>query len=229
VSARKEVVIAIDGPAASGKSTVARELARRLGIRYLDTGAMYRTLAWAAIEKKIDLSCGRGLVKLLDDFSGLIRDSGTGRGPFIDGEDIGERIRSAEVTAVVKFIADSPEVRERMRRLQRDVASEGSIVAEGRDMTSAVFPEAQVKVYLDATPEVRAKRRFRELLGAGEQVSLQEVLRDINRRDEEDRSRAVAPLLKVPDALYIDSSDKSADEVVSFLENLIRQRLGNLS
>jgi len=190
---------------------------------------MYRALTWAAVERKIDLSCGRALAELMDNVSINLRDSGSGTRVLVNGEEISSRIRSAQVTASVRLIADSPEVRERMRRLQRRFASEAPIVVEGRDMTSAVFPDAEIKVYLDASPEVRSERRFRELLEAGEEVSREEVLRDIQRRDEEDCSRSVAPLVRLPDALYIDSSEKSVDEVVSILEKFVRERLGNCS
>ena len=203
--------MAIDGPAGAGKSTVAKAVAKRLGYRYMDTGAMYRALAWKAMR------CGAAP----DDESALGRilestdvDLGADGTVMLDGADVSGAIRTPEVGQMASQVSGMKIVRQRMADLQRSMGRSGSVVAEGRDMGTVVFPEAEVKVYLDASPETRARRRFNELAAKGSTLTLEQTLADVMRRDRRDKERAVAPLRKADDAVFIDSTALPVDAVV---------------
>ncbi len=198
------MVITLDGPAGAGKSTVAKLVARRLGLRFLDTGAMYRAVA---------LKAGRKGLSDPSEVARMIRETSLSVEPdrvLCDGEDVTGAIRRPEVTAAVRPIADSPECRAELVRMQREVGRGGGLVAEGRDQGSVVFPDADHKFYLDASVEERARRRHRELGG-----DLEEIRRRIERRDAEDRARPVGPLVRPPGAVVIDTSGLTVEEVVA--------------
>ncbi|RKY39336.1 MAG: (d)CMP kinase [Candidatus Omnitrophota bacterium] len=208
------MVIAIDGPAGAGKSVVGKEVAKRLGFVYLDTGAMYRAITLKAIEEGIDLEDEKALIEMCRNTDINFESAEDGRiEVLLDGKSLGERIRDKEITRKVFYLARIPEVRERMVELQRKIAEGKSIVAEGRDMTSVVFPQAR-KFYLDASLQERARRRYRQLLAQNQKVSFEEIKMDIQIRDRKDKKRKVGPLRKVKDALYIDSTRMSIEEVV---------------
>ena len=223
----ENIVVAIDGPAASGKSTVARALARMLGFRYLDSGAMYRALSLSAIKKRIALDDEISLERTLRDSRVTFVNDANSSKVLLDGEEVTAEIRAPEVTEKVFYIAQSPAMRRMMRNAQRTFAAAGPIVAEGRDMGTVVFDNARVKFYLDADVQVRARRRMKELSARGSSASFEKVLSDIRQRDEKDLSRSIAPLRKADDACRIDTTDMTVEEVVELLAGKVRRKLSH--
>jgi len=226
---RPQPVIAIDGPVGAGKSTVARELARALGFEYLNTGAMYRAVAIAAREAGLaDLEAGANgdaertarLRKLLDSIA-IEFDGGR---IMLNGRDVMDRIGDPMVSEDASRLSTIGAVRERMRELQRAAGERGGIVMEGRDIGTAVFPDAECKFYLDASAEVRAERRWRELRARGVESSRAEVLAQLIERDRRDSGRALAPLRPADDAIVVDSGSLTIDEVVAMLRARIASR-----
>jgi cytidylate kinase len=213
------MIITIDGPAGAGKSSVARALAKRLGYRFLDTGATYRALAWAAMERQISWDEPERIAALASRIS-LDLDEGR---VYLDGADVTTAIRSSEVTEAVRYIADSPVIRQRLVALQRQAAAEGNVVTEGRDQGTVAFPNAQCKIFLTASPEERAKRRLGDLQARGEQVTFEAVLQRQNRRDQRDRERQVGPLVPARDAIEFNTDSMSCAEVLDGLEQIVRQ------
>ena len=208
------MIVTIDGPAASGKSTIARELARHLGIAYLDTGATYRAVTLKAIRAGIELDDENSLVRLAKAAEVKLIPEGDGVRVLLDGADVSREIRSAEVSAASRYAAGSRGVREILVGLQRRLGAElGDFVAEGRDQGSVVFPEADVKFYLTASMDVRARRRCLEMQAAGETADRKDVLGALNERDRRDSSRAVGPLSVPAGAIEVDSSDKTVEQV----------------
>ena len=200
----RKPIITLDGPAAAGKSTVARLVARKLGLRFLDTGAMYRAVTWKA--RRLGLSDPA-------EIAGMIRSTRITVEPDLvtcDGEDITRAIRDPQLTAAVKPIADAPECRAELVRMQQEIGREGGLVTEGRDQGSVVFPDAEFKFYLDALLDVRAKRRHLEQGG-----DLEAIRRSMERRDAEDRSRKVGPLVRPRGAVEVDTSSLTVEEVVA--------------
>lgn len=247
------MIVTIDGPAGSGKSTASRLLAKRLGFRFLDTGAMYRAVALACLERAVDLEDADSVAEV----AGQLTIGFDGERVFSDGKEVTHAIRSPEVTSAASVVAANPEVRRTMVDLQRreaagaaaghagaadahagavsghagaaadrvsTAASPGveGIVSEGRDQGSVVFPNADFKFFLTASPEVRARRRLRELTEQGANVRFEQVLEQIHERDRRDATREVAPLLEPPDAVRIDTSSMSQDEVLTLLVNTIQ-------
>lgn len=208
------IVITIDGPSGSGKSTISKALAKKLNFLYLDTGAMYRAVALAAEREGIELDQGMGLGKLARSMDLELRPKGDNAGVFLDGEDISLAIRTPEMDMLSSRVSAVKEVRSAMTDLQRRLAKGTDIVAEGRDMGSVVFPGAQYKFFLTASPEVRARRRYLERIGRGEKVTLREVERQLKKRDQQDRSRLLAPLIKAEDAVVVDSTRLEMEEVM---------------
>jgi len=207
-------IITIDGPAGSGKSTVSRMLAKRIGFSYLDTGAMYRAVALAARRQGVDVQDGEGLGKVCKTLR-LWFDRGEDPPRLMLGkEDISDLIRSPDLDMLASTVSAVQEVREAMADLQRHMAKEAGVVAEGRDMGTVVFPEARWKYFLTARADTRAARRYRERLQRGEAVTLEDVLEDLRRRDNQDRMRALSPLKPAKDAVIIDSTTLRAEEVV---------------
>jgi cytidylate kinase len=211
-------VIAIDGPAAAGKSTVARAVAAALDYEYLDTGAMYRAVALAALENRVDPRDGHGLGELARS----LRIAATPERVTIDGRDVTARIRDADVTELAPAISARPEVREALVALQRDAAATADVVMEGRDIGSAALPDAEIKVFLTASLEERARRRARQLGLAEDRDTLERYRVSIEARDASDSNRASSPLVKASDAFIIDSTGRSVDEVVDEIVSLAR-------
>lgn len=219
------MIITIDGPAAAGKSTAAQMLAARLGFRYLDTGAMYRAAALAAIRAGIDWKNPAQLEPLAD----RIHPVWQGSRLFLDGEDVTDAIRSPDVTEVTRFVADSPKLRERMAELQREIGRTCDLVTEGRDQGSLVFPHAECKFFLTADPRERAKRRVADYAAQGKAMSWDEVLQAILERDRADASRPVGALRRPPDAVEISTDGLTVDEVVAKMEKIVRAKQARLS
>lgn len=219
------MIVAIDGPAGSGKSTVARELARRHGFLYLDTGAMYRAVAWRALELGVDVDDEAGLALIAQrDAVEFGRGERGEQTVSIAGADVTARIRTGQVDAAVSRVARVPAVRQEMVRAQRRLASGADVVCEGRDIGTVVFPQADVKVFLSASAERRAGRRAfqnRERGENGGAADEGEVLRAIVERDRADSTRALSPLRPAPDAVEVDSSDLTVEQVVARVEELV--------
>ncbi len=220
----RKIVIAIDGPSGSGKSTVGRLLARRLGYRYLDTGAMYRIAALMAKEHSVAIDDEEGLAGVCSGVEISFVQKGDEIKTFCNGRDISEAIRAPEISALASQISAKKAVRNVLVEMQRKMGVGGGIVAEGRDIGTVVFSGAELKFYLDASPEERGQRRFRELVEKGLRVSLEETIDDMRRRDRRDRKREVSPLRKAEDALVIDSTHMNVEEVVgNMLEKALRR------
>jgi cytidylate kinase len=220
---RKKPIITIDGPAGAGKSTIGRLLADWLSFIYLDTGALYRAVAYdltrkgfTGKEKELTEHCCHMHVKF--------NDQGGHLHVFVDGEDVTLKIRTEEIGLLASQISAIPLVRDVLLSVQRDIAANGGVVAEGRDMGTVVFPEAEVKFFLDASVQERAGRRYNELLGRGDSVALRDVENDLCLRDHLDRERPIAPLIAPSDAIKIDSTDKTISEVVDIMKGVINQR-----
>lgn len=216
------MIITIDGPAGAGKSTVARGLARRLDFEFLDTGAMYRTVAWACLDRGVDLSDTDAVAKTARALSLKF----AGDRVLCDGQDVTLAIRTGESSEAASIVAAVPAVRNEMVRLQRDAAEGRNVVSEGRDQGTIVFPNADCKFFVTADPRERAVRRHAELIAKGQQVSLEEVLQQIIERDERDQSRKIAPLIAPEDAVQVDTSVNGPDEIIRELEATAREKLG---
>lgn len=215
-------IIAIDGPPGAGKSSVGREVARRMGYQFLDTGAMYRAATWWAMHNGIDLddptattASTRAMPLQMHDESGRLR-------VVVDGHDISEAIRSQDVTHNIYKLDQVPEVREHLVELQRRIGAQGPTVCEGRDMGTVVFPNAKCKIYLDASLDARTLRRQKELEAKGQQVDFDTLRAQIHERGEMSRTRKVAPLRPADDAVFLDTSDKTFEEVVTEIIRLAR-------
>ena len=215
------MIVTIDGPAGAGKSTIARALAARLGFRFLDTGAMYRAVALAALARNLGWDDPVKLVALARQIRLDVSEDRVA----IDGQDVTQAIRTAEVTAVTHFAANNPGVREHLVELQRRAAGSDSIVTEGRDQGTVVFPRAECKIYLTASPEERARRRAQQLPASGEPASVDEVLRHQNQRDQRDANRAVGPMVAAHAAVEVPTDGLAPLEVVDRLEALVRTKI----
>lgn len=227
--ARVRPIVAIDGPAGAGKSTVARRLADALGYVLVDTGAMYRAVALAAKRARIawdDASSVGGLARSIVARRGLSfdRDAEKGVRVWLDGEDVSDAIRAPDMGMGASTVSGHKEVRDALFDLQRQAGQGGGVVLEGRDIGTVVFPDAEVKFFLTARADVRARRRFDELTAKGAVVTLEETLADVRRRDEQDTTRPVAPLRQADDATLIDNSDISIDETVARMAERVRER-----
>ena len=220
---RKKLVIAIDGPAGSGKSTLAALLARKYNYTNIETGAMYRALALKAIESGVPLEDGRQLVALAQQSQIELVSNPGGNRVLLDGVDVNERLRSQEVTEAASKVSVHPQVREWIVASQRRMGIEGGVVMEGRDIGTKVFPDAEVKIFLDAAPEVRGTRRFLQSPASAGQES--GVLEELRERDQRDRTRTNSPLIPAPDAVQIDSTYMTLDQVLARAVELIEEKL----
>jgi cytidylate kinase len=218
----RRISVAIDGPAGAGKTTIAREVARRLGCKYVDTGAMYRAVAWKSIELGIPLSDEDAIVeaagKILIDFA-----EGDGSRIYVDVVDVSEAIRTPEVTKLSSPVSAISGVRKCLVEQQRRLAGDGGVVMEGRDIGSVVLPDAEVKVFLTASVDERARRRYAEMRAAGQDVDLEALKHDIEERDRRDSTRADSPLVKVSDAHAVNTDGLSIEEVVDRVMELCRR------
>lgn len=221
---RKKLIIAIDGPAGSGKSTVSKLVAKKLCLLYLDTGAMYRALTLKAMEKKLDLKNEKALIEMAKETK-LRLEMKPGFDAikvFLDGKDVTYKIRTPDITENIKYIAKVPGVRRCMVKMQRSIGAKKGAVLEGRDTTTVVFPDTPYKFYLDASLKERARRRFKELHSLGINTLLKEVERDARSRDRSDRTRKVGALKIAKDAIRIDTTNMSIEEVTNKILSIIK-------
>ncbi len=222
----KKISIAIDGPAGAGKSTIARRLAKELGYHYVDTGAIYRTVAyffdlWGVAPKDID-----GINRYIDELNVAIEYDEEGlQHMFMNGMDVTEDIRTQEIGQKASLISAHAVVREAMLDMQRDVAKEYDVIMDGRDIGTVVLPKATVKIFLTAAPEVRAKRRTEELLAKGQKANYDKVLKEIQQRDYQDTHRDVAPLKMSRDSVKLDTSELDIDGVIAVMKEIIAQKV----
>lgn len=218
------MIITIDGPAGAGKSTIAKQLARELHVTYLDTGAMYRAVTLKALEAGVDTQDEDALAALAQATEVNVCPGDNGIRVLLDGRDVTAAIRSEEVTRHSSIVAGKPRVRQTVVEWQRAIGREQNIVIEGRDIGTVVFPQAEVKFFMDADLEERAGRRARELEEAGQSVDLPGLIADLRERDRRDQERAVGPLVKAADAVAINTTDMSIPDVVAAMRDVIRQR-----
>jgi cytidylate kinase len=218
------VIIAIDGPSGAGKSTLAKRLARELGFIYLDTGAMYRALALKLLRQGVDLADDARVNQLVRQTTIDLREKDGKLQVLLDGCDVAADIRTPEVSQMASKSSALSVVRARLLELQREIGQRGSVVAEGRDIGTVIFPQAQVKIFLDASSGERARRRYQELFAAGREVNLEETLREMEERDKRDSERDLAPLRQAADAVRVDSSSIGADAVAAMVLDLVEKK-----
>lgn len=215
------MIVTIDGPAGTGKSTVARQLAERLGFEFLNTGAMYRAVALVCLERRLDITDDAAVAAVPPQLALAFRQNRL----WLDGRDVTDALRAAAVTEAASRVASNLAVRQHLVGLQQRAASGVNLVTEGRDQGTIVFPAAECKFFLTASPEERARRRHAELLGQGQTTAFAEILSDQTARDARDETRACAPLRPAADAITIDSSSLSISEVIEQMERIARSRL----
>lgn len=221
----RKLIVAIDGPAGAGKSTVAKRVAKEMDYTYMDTGAMYRAFAWRVVKEGLDLKNEGELRKALRDTRIELAERDGRAQVLLNGSDVSEWIRTPELSQMASRVSTSKIVRERMVELQREMGSKGGIVAEGRDIGTVVFPNAEVKIYLDASSQERARRRFEELRTRGDRVDMAETREEMEERDRRDRERDVAPLRPADDAVVIDSTAVDVDSVVERIMGEIKRKI----
>lgn len=218
-------IIAIDGPAGAGKGTITKRVADQLGFINIDTGAMFRCVTLKILQEKIEIENEKAIEKLLETIEIEIKEN---EEVFLNGENVTKKIRENEVNNMVSPVSVIPMVREKLLSLQRKMAKGKNVIMEGRDIGTVVFPNADVKIYLDATPEERAKRRVKQNQEKQISCTYEEVLQGIIERDKRDASRKIAPLKQAEDAIYIDSSDMSIEEVSSKIIKIVQEKMINL-
>ena len=215
------IQIAIDGPSGAGKSTVAKALAKKLGIVYVDTGALYRTVGYAAIERGVGTKDAEGLAAMLPDIHIDVKYEDGVQCVYLNGENLGDRIRRPEISMAASDVSSVPVVRAFLLDTQRDIARRNSVVMDGRDIATVILPDADVKVFMVASAEARALRRTKELEEKGMPANYEDVLREMKERDAQDSGRAIAPAIPAPDAVHLDNSGMSVEESVQAVIDLI--------
>ncbi len=220
---KNNFIIALDGPAASGKSTTAKLLAKKLGYIYIDTGAMYRACALSSLNKQISLDNLNLLNKMLNEIDILIKQTNQGNKIFLDGEDVSEKIREENISLLSSKIASIPEVRKKMVALQQKMGANGAVVMDGRDIGTVVFPNADFKFFIVASYSVRAKRRWQELQNKGINSDLKKIEEELKWRDKNDSERTCSPLVKAKDAYEIDTTNLSINEQVEMILKIINK------
>lgn len=224
---RTRPIVAIDGPVGAGKTTTAREAARRLGFLYVDTGAMYRAVTLDVLNHGVDPEDEKSVAEVAAGSKVEQKTGVDGQRTYLNGDDVSERIRDRDVTNAVSAVSAMRSVRERMWEIQRSVGIEGGVVMEGRDIGTVVFPDAEFKIYLDASVDVRAQRRYDELKAKGREIPFDELRREIVERDRANTERALAPLRKAHDAVVIDTSYMTFDEQVDAIVSLVEGNAGD--
>ncbi len=219
------VAAAIDGPVGAGKSTIAKEVAKRLGFIYADTGALYRAVGLFCIDDGADLKQPEEIAKRIDRIKLEIALVDGTQHIFLNGVDVSEKIRMPEVSMAASAVSAVPEVRDALLDMQRDIAQKNNVIMDGRDIGTVVLPNARVKIFLTAKPEVRARRRFKELIAKGKDISYEEVFKDLEKRDFDDTHRKAAPLRKAEDAVTADTTELDFEQSVELVCRIIKERL----
>ncbi len=220
--------IAIDGPSGAGKSTVAKALAARMGIVYVDTGALYRTVGYAAVSRGIQPKDAAAVEALLPTLSVDVRYEDGVQCVYLNGENLGERIRRPEISMAASDVSAIPAVRAFLLETQREIARRNSVVMDGRDIGTVILPDADVKIFMLASDEARAERRTRELQEKGMTVNYEDVLREMRERDAQDSGRTIAPAVPAPDAIHLDNSGMTVEQSVEAVLSIIEQRMGKI-
>ena len=218
--------IAIDGPSGAGKSTVAKALSKKLGIVYVDTGALYRTVGYFTRENGVDPKDADGVAALLPKINIEVKYENGTQKVYLNGEDLGDRIRQPDISMYASAVSAIPAVRAFLLDTQRDIANKNSVVMDGRDIGTVILPDAEVKIFMTASNEARAKRRYKELLEKGENVVYETVLAEMIERDNNDRNRSVAPAIPAEDAIHMDNSHMSIEENVDAIIAIIEKKGG---
>lgn len=216
--------VAIDGPAGAGKSTISKGAAKELGFIYVDTGALYRTIALCAVRKGI-IDNSEEVVKMLDEIEVRLGFENGVQCVYLNGEEVSPYIRTPEISMGASKVSAIPKVREYLLDLQRNIAKENNVVMDGRDIGTVVLPNAECKIFLTATPECRAKRRYKELIEKGEDVKYEDVLADVNERDYNDSHREIAPLKPSKESVIADTSELTLDESVALIVKIIKEHM----
>lgn len=223
----KTYAVAIDGPAGAGKSTLARLLAQELGWYYVDTGAIYRTVAYFLDLLGISPKDADGVARYIDEVNVEIRyDDQGAQHMWMNGMDVTEEIRTPDISQKASLVSAHPAVRQALLELQRDLAKRHNVVMDGRDIGTVVLPQAAVKLFLTATPEVRAQRRYTELQAKGKKDAYEQVLEDLRRRDRQDATRSVAPLRQAPDAVLLDTTELDIPQTLAAMRAIVREKTG---
>lgn len=216
--------IAIDGPAGAGKSTIAKAAAKELGFIYVDTGALYRAVAYNAVKNGV-IDDEQGIISMLDDTKVELKYVEGVQSVYLNGEDVSGFIRTPEISMGASKVSAIPQVREFLLNLQREIAKTNNVIMDGRDIATVVLPDAEVKIFLFASPECRAERRYKELVEKGENVSFDDVLKDVNQRDYQDSHREIAPLKPSEESIMADTSELTLQESIDLIVNTIKEKI----
>lgn len=217
-----QIAVAIDGPSGAGKSTIAKTAAKTLGFIYVDTGALYRTIGLAVFRKNFDALIPDEVISVLPEINIKLKYIDGAQRVYLNGEDVSELIRTPEISLFASRVSVIPEVREFLLDMQRDIANKNNVIMDGRDIGTVILPNAKVKIFLTASDEKRAERRYLELCGKGIETTPQEVLNDMRKRDEKDSSRSLAPLKKADDAILLDTSELDLQQSINAVINIIK-------
>lgn len=223
------IQIAIDGPGGAGKSSIAKAVAKKLDILYVDTGALYRTVGLYVRRREIDPKDAAGVTAALADLTVEVRYENGAQVVYLNGENPGDAIRTPEMSMYASAVSAIPSVRAFLLETQKEIARKNSVIMDGRDIGTVILPEADVKIFLTASAQCRAERRYRELIAKGQNVTLEDVLREMNERDHADSTREIAPAEAAPDAILLDNSDLTFDESVDAVIDLVRKKTGDLA
>ena len=216
--------VAIDGPAGAGKSTIAKAAAKELGFIYVDTGALYRAVAYNAVKNGV-IDDEQGIISMLDDTKVELKYVDGVQSVYLNGEDVSDFIRTPEISMGASKVSAIPQVRAFLLNLQREIAKTNNVIMDGRDIATVVLPDAEVKIFLFASPECRAERRYKELVEKGENVSFDDVLKDVNQRDYQDSHREIAPLKPSEESIMADTSELTLQESIDLIVNTIKERI----